>query len=152
MAEEKQSNNAISAAQGFTGGMVSDPNPRYQIKGSYRDALNVRLINDDGESFSIENIEGNKKFFNLNEISQQFELVNPGINEGILGTKVTGKAGVTLGGERFSEIYIDPTSEIDGKLVGDYFPSDNNTSSSVGSYVNVVMRIGKNYNQVKRYK
>jgi hypothetical protein len=88
MAEEKQPNNAVSAAQGFTGGMVSDPDPRYQIKGSYRDALNVRLINDDGESFSIENIEGNKKFFNLNEISQQHEAGGAGTNLGILGKKL----------------------------------------------------------------
>ena len=127
MAEEKQSNNPISAAQGFTGGMVSDPDPRYQIKGSYRDALNVRLINDDGESFSIENIEGNRKFFNLRDISQQHEPGSNGDNPGMLGTKVTGKAGETMAGERFSEIYIDPTSELDGQLVGDYFPSENNT-------------------------
>ena len=38
--EQQKSNKAMSQAQGFTGGMVSDPDPRYQPKGSYRHALN----------------------------------------------------------------------------------------------------------------
>jgi len=44
---------------------VSDPDPRYQPKGSYRRALNVRLTNDAGNTFTVENIEGNRKMFNL---------------------------------------------------------------------------------------
>ena len=28
--------------QGFTHGMVSDPDPRFQLEGSYSDALNIR--------------------------------------------------------------------------------------------------------------
>tara|TARA_R100001594_G_scaffold33371_1_gene61901 strand:- start:2256 stop:8372 length:6117 start_codon:yes stop_codon:yes gene_type:complete len=131
MAKKNQasSNKAVSLTQGFTSGMISDPDPRYQIKGSYRDALNIRLINDDGSSFTVENILGNKKFFNLNEICQQTEDGAAGDNTGILGTRVVGKAGETSGtAEPFSEIYIDPTSlHDDGTLVGDYYPNPSNT-------------------------
>ena len=49
MAQEKQT----SKVQGFTHGMVSDSDPRFQIKGSYSDALNVRLTNKTGDTFTI---------------------------------------------------------------------------------------------------
>jgi len=45
-----------SKAQGFTHGMVSDADPRFQIKGSYSDAMNIRLTNDTGNTFTVENI------------------------------------------------------------------------------------------------
>ena len=39
--------------QGFTHGMVSDPDPRFQLEGSYSDAMNVRLTNNKGDGFAI---------------------------------------------------------------------------------------------------
>ena len=123
--EQQKSNKAMSQAQGFTGGMVSDPDPRYQPKGSYRRALNVRLTNDAGNTFTVENIEGNRKMFNLNDICQQ--TYDPGLTEGILGTRVFTKAGVASAGEKFSEIYMHPsTTDGNGNEVGDFFPSPNN--------------------------
>ena len=65
---EQSSNKPVSQPQAFTGGMVSDANPRFQPKGSYRDALNIRIINDEGNTFSVENIEGNKNFLDLTDI------------------------------------------------------------------------------------
>ena len=65
---EQRGNKPVSQPQAFTGGMVSDANPRFQPKGSYRDALNIRIINDEGNTFSVENIEGNKKFLDLTDI------------------------------------------------------------------------------------
>ena len=53
MAQKKQ----VSKPQGFTHGLVSDPDPRFQIKGSYTDALNIRLTNDTGDTFTVENIK-----------------------------------------------------------------------------------------------
>ena len=130
---EKQSNKSTSVAQGFTGGMISDPNPRYQIKGSYRDALNIRLSNDSGETFSVENILGNKKMFNLNDICQQeADSINL---EGILGTRTANKAGVAASGDKFSEIYIDPTStDINGNQVGEYYPNPSSFSGGVNPF------------------
>ena len=66
---EQRGNKPVSQPQAFTGGMVSDANPRFQPKGSYRDALNIRIINDEGNTFSVENIEGNKKFLDLTDIT-----------------------------------------------------------------------------------
>jgi len=123
--EQKNSNKHISQAQGFTGGMITDPDPRYQPKGSYRDALNVRLSNENQSTFTIENIEGNRKMFNLNDICQQTH--DPGLTEGILGTRVITKAGATSAGDKFSEIYMHPsTTDSNGNEVGDFFPSPNN--------------------------
>ena len=65
---EQRGNKPVSQPQAFTGGMVSDANPRFQPKGSYRDALNIRIINDEGNTFSVENIEGNKNFLDLTDI------------------------------------------------------------------------------------
>ena len=100
--QTQESNEALSQPQGFTGGMITDADPRYQIKGSYRDALNIRLANDDGSTFTVENILGNKKIFNLNDICAQTH--DATATEGILGTRVTGKAGETQAGDKFSEI------------------------------------------------
>ena len=43
----------------FTKGMVSDNDPRYQEPGTYRDAQNIQLINSEGSTFTVENINGN---------------------------------------------------------------------------------------------
>ena len=137
--EQQNSNKSTSQAQGFTGGMITDPDPRYQPKGSYRNALNVRLSNDSGSTFTIENIEGNKKMFNLNDICQQ--TYDPGLTEGILGTRVLTKAGVAAAGEKFSEIYMHPsTTDGSGNEVGDFFPSPNN--GQIGTFSGVIPFIG----------
>ena len=126
--QTKKSNESLSQAQGFTGGMITDPDPRYQIKGSYRDALNIRLSNDDASTFTVENILGNRKTFNLDEICSQTH--DAGLPEGILGTRTASKAGDTAVGDNFSEIYMDPsTLDANGNPVGDYFPSDNNNTT-----------------------
>ena len=123
---EQKSNAALSQAQGFTGGMITDPDPRFQVKGSYRDALNVRLSNENQSTFTVENILGNKKMFNLNEICQQdYDATNP---TGILGTMVASLAGDNTTSQiKFSEIYSDPTTTTGtGQEVGEYYPSINN--------------------------
>ena len=63
--KNQQRPNSFTAPQGFTHGMVSDADPRFQLQGSYSDALNVRLINSDGSTFTVENIEGNSLFVDL---------------------------------------------------------------------------------------
>ena len=112
MAQEK----GISKAQGFTHGMVSDPDPRFQIKGSYTDALNIRLSNDAGDTFTVENIKGNSLFIDLNALTKQ---TTP---EGMLETRT----GVAAGTE-YSEIYWDPTNTDSNDIpVGVLFPSPTN--------------------------
>lgn len=49
----------------FTKGMISDNDQRFQEDGSYRDAQNIQLINKDGATFTIENIEGNTRVIDL---------------------------------------------------------------------------------------
>lgn len=58
-------NAGFSKAQGFTHGMVSDLDPHFQLKGSYADAQNIRLTNSEGDTFTVENIEGNSLFVDL---------------------------------------------------------------------------------------
>lgn len=45
--------------------MVSDLDPHFQLKGSYSDAQNIRLTNSEGDTFTVENIEGNSLFIDL---------------------------------------------------------------------------------------
>tara|TARA_R100001510_G_scaffold57799_1_gene68033 strand:+ start:43 stop:5130 length:5088 start_codon:yes stop_codon:yes gene_type:complete len=54
----------------FTKGMISDNDPRYQEPGSYRDAENIQIINKDGTTFTVENIDGN---------TQKLDLLDSGI-------------------------------------------------------------------------
>ena len=49
-----------SSPSGFFKGMVSDVDPRLQPKSTYRNARNIRLINADGNSLTVENENGNK--------------------------------------------------------------------------------------------
>ena len=69
MAKKNQQNVPSSPGQsnpeGFTQGMVSDLDPRFQLKGSYADAQNIRLTNSEGDTFTVENIEGNSLFVDL---------------------------------------------------------------------------------------
>ena len=121
MAQEK----GISKAQGFTHGMVSDPDPRFQIKGSYSNALNIRLSNDAGDTFTVENIKGNTLFIDLYALTTQLG-VESGGEEGILGTRND----VTDGTE-YSEIYWDPTNTDTNNIpVGPLFPSPNNQGTA----------------------
>ena len=63
-----------SEPTGFSKGLITDTDPRFQIEGSYRDAMNVKLINSDGATFTIENINGNKKVLDLDTIDKSSEL------------------------------------------------------------------------------
>ena len=54
-----------SQPQGFTHGMISDLDPHFQLTGSYSDAKNIRLTNSEGDTFTVENIEGNSLFVDL---------------------------------------------------------------------------------------
>ena len=49
-----------SSPSGFFKGMVSDIDPRLQPKSTYRNARNIKLINADGNSLTVENENGNK--------------------------------------------------------------------------------------------
>ena len=59
-----------SAPKGFSKGLVTDVDPRYQLEGSYRDAMNVKLVNADGTTFTIENINGNRQVLDLDTIAK----------------------------------------------------------------------------------
>ena len=61
-----------SKATGFSKGLISDVDPRYQLEGSYRDAMNVKLVNNEGTTFTIENINGNKQVVDLDDIDKHF--------------------------------------------------------------------------------
>ena len=54
-----------SNPESFTHGMVSDLDPHFQLEGSYSDAQNIRLTNSTGDTFTVENIEGNSLFVDL---------------------------------------------------------------------------------------
>jgi len=54
-----------SKVSGYTKGMLSDPDPRHQLPGTYRYAKNIKLINSDGLTFTVENINGNTKVVDL---------------------------------------------------------------------------------------
>ena len=56
-----------SKVTGYSKGMLNDPDPRYQIPGTYRYAKNIKLINSDGLTFTVENINGNTKVIDLYE-------------------------------------------------------------------------------------
>ena len=83
MAQKKQ----VSKPQGSTHGLVSDPDPRFQIKGSYTDALNIRLTNDTGDTFTVENIKGNTLLIDLFGVQFQSYIDAVGVSSGILGTR-----------------------------------------------------------------
>jgi len=59
-----------SAPKGFSKGLVVDVDPRYQIEGSYRDAMNIKIVNSDGTTFTVENINGNKIVLDLDSITK----------------------------------------------------------------------------------
>ena len=58
-------NTGLSQPEGFTHGMIGDLDPHFQLKGSYTDAQNIRLTNSEGDTFTVENIEGNSLFVDL---------------------------------------------------------------------------------------
>ena len=61
----QQQQKGVSAPESFTHGMVSDLDPHFQLSGSYSDAQNIRLTNSEGDTFTVENIEGNSLFVDL---------------------------------------------------------------------------------------
>ena len=68
----------ISKPESFTHGMVSDLDPHFQLSGSYSDAQNIRLTNSEGDTFTVENIEGNSLFvdlttFHISTASDQYQ-------------------------------------------------------------------------------
>ena len=64
-ASPQEENVGLSQPEGFTHGMISDLDPHFQLKGSYTDAQNIRLTNSEGDTFTVENIEGNSLFVDL---------------------------------------------------------------------------------------
>ena len=62
---QPSSKKGISKPESFTHGMVSDLDPHFQLEGSYSDAQNIRLTNSEGDTFTVENIEGNSLFVDL---------------------------------------------------------------------------------------
>ena len=63
--EKESSSPGISKPESFTHGMISDLDPHFQLEGSYTDAQNIRLTNSTGDTFTVENIEGNSLFVDL---------------------------------------------------------------------------------------
>ena len=63
--ELRSGQQGVSAPESFTHGMVSDLDPHFQLSGSYSDAQNIRLTNSEGDTFTVENIEGNSLFVDL---------------------------------------------------------------------------------------
>jgi len=115
-----------SKAQGFTHGLVSDADPRFQIKGSYSDAMNIRLTNDTGNTFTVENINGNTLFVDLYALSyQNKEDVYNASTAGLLGTRTDIAGGsAPAPTDYFSEIYWDPSNtDSNGNPVGPLYPS-----------------------------
>ena len=53
----------------FTGGMKTDLDPSYQPKDSYFTGLNIRVVTNGDNSYSLENIQGPKKEWDLNVYS-----------------------------------------------------------------------------------
>ena len=116
-----------SKAQGFTHGLVNDPDPRFQIKGSYSDARNIRLTNTSGDTFTVENIDGNSLFIDLYALSNQSKLDAYNASEtGMLGTRtdIPNLNAAPSGTDYFSEIYWDPNNTLSsGNIVGSFYPS-----------------------------
>ena len=69
MAKKSKTKKQYTEPQGFTHGMISDVDPHFQLKGSYSDAQNIRLTNSEGNTFTVENIEGNRLFVDLGDIN-----------------------------------------------------------------------------------
>jgi hypothetical protein len=59
-----------SAPKGFSKGLITDVDPRYQLEGSYRDAMNIKLVSSEGSTFTVENINGNKQVLDLDTIEK----------------------------------------------------------------------------------
>jgi hypothetical protein len=79
-----------SAPKGFSKGLVVDVDPRYQIEGSYRDAMNIKIVNSDGTTFTVENINGNKIVLDLDSITKTVpNNYTTKIDEGILQVVAT---------------------------------------------------------------
>ena len=81
-ASPQEENVGLSQPEGFTHGMISDLDPHFQLKGSYTDAQNIRLTNSEGDTFTVENIEGNSLFvdlstFHIDTVADQGSLVSP---------------------------------------------------------------------------
>ena len=125
MAQKKQ----LSRVEGFTHGLVTDPDPRFQIKGSYSKGQNIRLTNKTGETFTVENIDGNSLAIDLFKLQSQ-SYINA-TNGGILGTRPDINPQLTGSGDFvFSEIYSDPNNtDVNGNTVGEFFPSPQNPAS-----------------------
>ena len=64
-----------SSPNTFSKGMISDVDPNYQPKDSYRYAKNARVISNDGNSLAIELKEGNKLAFTLSDYSSVISLI-----------------------------------------------------------------------------
>ena len=64
-AENTSEQLGVSKPESFTHGMIGDLDPHFQLKGSYSDAQNIRLTNSEGDTFTVENIEGNSLFVDL---------------------------------------------------------------------------------------
>jgi len=141
MAQKKQ----VSKPQGFTHGLVSDPDPRFQIKGSYTDALNIRLTNDTGDTFTVENIKGNTLLIDLFGVQFQSYIDAVGVSSGILETRPDIQNSANTPGAStliFSEIYADPKTIINNQEVGSNFPSPQNPSPGSGPDLTLTNQTG----------
>ena len=100
-----------SQVKGFNKGLVTDSDPRLQLDGTYRDAMNIKIINVDGSTFTVENINGNRKLIDLTD------------------TEIFGKSDYLYNGNPvttpFQYNYFTPRTDASGNVIGPY---------GVGSY------------------
>lgn len=100
-----------SQVKGFNKGLVTDSDPRLQLDGTYRDAMNIKVINVDGSTFTVENINGNRQLIDLTN------------------TEIFGKPDYLYNGSpvttAFSYDYFTPRTNANGDIISPY---------GVGSY------------------
>ena len=107
------SRQGVSKPESFTHGMVSDLDPHFQLEGSYSDAQNIRLTNAEGDTFTVENINGNSLFIDLFALNSQSKLdAYTASSAGMLETRtdIPLLGAAPLHTDLFSEIYCDPNN------------------------------------------
>ena len=63
----------------FGGGMVTDLDPGYQPKDTYFSGLNIRVITNGNNSYSLENVKGPKESYQTNKYLFDVEATNPSL-------------------------------------------------------------------------
>lgn len=109
-----------SQPSGYFKGMVSDVDPRLQPKGTYRYARNVKLINKDGVSLTVENEDGNEIVVDLtNKFRDEKNTLWAYQVDQSISNKYVGDAGFGYYGES-RDGTSNSTLDFAGNIVGHY--------------------------------